>query len=72
MEEGRSYSKRCAQADSEDAQITCLYDLDIVFDPVTHAFNEVYLYEELMEADLHAIVGLFSLISPWHRAFGLG
>ena len=38
------------------AQITCLYDLDIVFDPVTHAFNEVYLYEELMEADLHAIV----------------
>lgn len=27
--------------------------MDII-DPV--AFNEVYLYEELMEADLHAIV----------------
>ena len=34
-------------------QITCLYDMDIV-DP--HQFSEVYLYEELMEADLHAIV----------------
>ena len=33
--------------------ITCLYDLDII-NPL--AFNEVYLYEELMEADLHAIV----------------
>lgn len=33
--------------------ITCLYDMDVI-DPV--AFNEVYLYEELMEADLHAIV----------------
>jgi len=33
--------------------ITCLYDLDIVD---THNFNEVYLYEELMEADLHAII----------------
>jgi len=33
--------------------ITCLYDLDIT-NP--SAFNEVYLYEELMEADLHAIV----------------
>jgi len=33
--------------------ITCLYDLDIV-DP--YQFNEVYLYEELMEADLHAII----------------
>lgn len=33
--------------------ITCLYDMDII-DPV--GFNEVYLYEELMEADLHAIV----------------
>ncbi|EFP90786.1 Mitogen-activated protein kinase [Puccinia graminis f. sp. tritici] len=33
--------------------ITCLYDMDIVnFD----SFNEVYLYEELMEADLHAII----------------
>ena len=43
-------------------QITCLYDLDIVFDPVTHAFNEVYLYEELMEADLHAIVRTIAFI----------
>ena len=33
--------------------ITCLYDLDIT-NP--SAFNEVYLYEELMEADLHAII----------------
>ncbi|WFD25977.1 mitogen-activated protein kinase [Malassezia nana] len=32
--------------------ITCLYDLDIT-NPA--AFNEIYLYEELMEADLHAI-----------------
>jgi hypothetical protein len=39
------------------AQITCLYDMDIVPDPPgTWNFNEVYLYEELMEADLHAIV----------------
>lgn len=35
--------------------ITCLYDMDII-DP--HQFNEVYLYEELMEADLHAIVSI--------------
>jgi len=53
-------------------QITCLYDMDIVFAPDGN-FDEVYLYvrltyfgitqpslttvqEELMEADLHAIV----------------
>ncbi len=36
-------------------QITCLYDMDIVFGPDGN-FDEVYLYEELMEADLHAIV----------------
>jgi len=31
--------------------------MDIVFDPPgSGMFNEVYLYEELMEADLHAIV----------------
>lgn len=31
--------------------------MDIVFDPPgSGAFSEVYLYEELMEADLHAIV----------------
>ncbi|CEQ39597.1 SPOSA6832_01130 [Sporobolomyces salmonicolor] len=35
--------------------ITCLYDLDLV-DPV--GFDSVYLYEECMEADLHAIVRL--------------
>ena len=36
---------------------TSLYDMDIVFDPPGSAmFQEVYLYEELMEADLHAIV----------------
>lgn len=33
--------------------ITCLYDMDIV-NPMT--FNEVYLYEELMECDLHQII----------------
>lgn len=34
-----------------------LYDMDIVFDPPgSGQFREVYLYEELMEADLHAIV----------------
>ncbi|EIM19876.1 kinase-like protein [Wallemia mellicola CBS 633.66] len=33
--------------------ITCLYDMDIVD---YSNFNEVYLYEELMEADLHAII----------------
>lgn len=32
--------------------ITCLYDLDIV----TPNFNEVYLYEDLMECDLHQII----------------
>ncbi|KAF8629420.1 hypothetical protein AX15_003470 [Amanita polypyramis BW_CC] len=35
--------------------ITCLYDMDIVFNP-DGGFDEVYLYEELMEADLHAII----------------
>lgn len=33
--------------------ITCLYDLDIV-DPAN--FNEIYIYEELMECDLHQII----------------
>lgn len=33
--------------------------MDIVFDPPgSGLFTEVYLYEELMEADLHAIVSL--------------
>lgn len=33
--------------------ITCLYDMDIAD---LQDFNELYLYEELMEADLHAII----------------
>lgn len=33
--------------------ITCLYDMDI---PHPNSFNECYLYEELMECDLAAIV----------------
>lgn len=33
--------------------IACLYDVDLI-DP--RDFNEIYLYEELMEADLHAII----------------
>lgn len=36
--------------------ITCLYDLDIVPHSVTGEFNEVYLYEELMECDMHQII----------------
>lgn len=36
--------------------ITCLYDLDIVPQPDTGEFNEVYLYEELMECDMHQII----------------
>ncbi|KNZ81139.1 Mitogen-activated protein kinase SLT2/MPK1 [Termitomyces sp. J132] len=35
--------------------ITYLYDMDIVFQP-NGDFDEVYLYEELMEADLHSII----------------
>ncbi|KAK9858928.1 hypothetical protein MYU51_015763 [Penicillium brevicompactum] len=35
------------------AQITCLYDMDI---PRPDNFNETYLYEELMECDLAAII----------------
>lgn len=33
--------------------ITCLYDMDIVN---TRSFNEVYLYEELLECDMHQII----------------
>lgn len=33
--------------------ITCLYDMDI---PRPNSFNEAYLYEELMETDLAAII----------------
>ncbi|KAF7966105.1 hypothetical protein HWV62_10210 [Athelia sp. TMB] len=35
--------------------IICLYDMDIVFGPKGD-FDEVYLYQEVMEADLHAII----------------
>ncbi|KAG7709668.1 hypothetical protein KL948_002391 [Ogataea haglerorum] len=35
--------------------ITCLYDLDIVPD-ANGNFNEIYLYEELMECDMHQII----------------
>ncbi|KAG6860408.1 hypothetical protein C0995_011479 [Termitomyces sp. Mi166 len=38
-----------------NTKITCLYDLDIVFQP-NGDFDEVYLYQELMEADLHSII----------------
>ncbi|KAJ1031086.1 hypothetical protein NDA18_002305 [Ustilago nuda] len=43
--------------------ITCLYDMDII-DPTN--FNEVYLYEELMEADLHAIIRSGQQLSDAH------
>ncbi|KAA8917712.1 hypothetical protein TRICI_000151 [Trichomonascus ciferrii] len=33
--------------------ITCLYDMDIID---TTNFNELYLYEELMECDMHQII----------------
>ncbi|KFA61412.1 hypothetical protein S40285_03589 [Stachybotrys chlorohalonatus IBT 40285] len=36
-----------------NATITCLYDMDI---PRPDSFNETYLYEELMECDLAAII----------------
>lgn len=35
--------------------ITCLYDTDIVFYP-DGTFNGLYLYEELMECDMHQII----------------
>ncbi|KDE09325.1 CMGC/MAPK protein kinase [Microbotryum lychnidis-dioicae p1A1 Lamole] len=43
--------------------ITCLYDMDLV-DPV--GFDSVYLYEELMEADLHAIIRSGQPLSDAH------
>lgn len=47
--------------------ITCLYDMDIVFDPPgSGLFSEVYLYEELMEADLHAIIRSGQPLSDAH------
>lgn len=45
--------------------ITCLYDMDIVFE-ANNVFNEVYLYEELMEADLHAIIRSGQPLSDAH------
>jgi len=45
--------------------ITCLYDMDIVFRPDNN-FDEVYLYEELMEADLHAIIRSQQPLSDAH------
>jgi hypothetical protein len=37
--------------------------MDIVPDPPgSWIFNEVYMYEELMEADLHAIVSICSFV----------
>jgi len=35
--------------------ITCLYDMDIVFYP-DGTFNGLYLYEELMECEMHQII----------------
>lgn len=47
--------------------ITCLYDMDIVYDPPgSGLFSEVYLYEELMEADLHAIIRSGQPLSDAH------
>ncbi|KAF8320411.1 kinase-like protein [Clavulina sp. PMI_390] len=45
--------------------ITCLYDMDIIFD-VHGDFHEVYCYEELMEADLHAIIRSGQPLSDAH------
>lgn len=45
--------------------ITCLYDMDIIFD-VNGDFHEVYCYEELMEADLHAIIRSGQPLSDAH------
>ncbi|KAK4687866.1 hypothetical protein P7C73_g2248, partial [Tremellales sp. Uapishka_1] len=48
-------------------QITSLMDMDIVFDPPgSQLFHEVYLYEELMEADLHAIIRSGQPLSDAH------
>ena len=43
--------------------------MDIVYDPPgSGLFSEVYLYEELMEADLHAIVSLGRSIAASARS----
>lgn len=46
--------------------ITCLYDLDIVPNPLTGEFNEIYLYEELMECDMHQIIRLGQPLTDLH------
>ncbi|KAF8200716.1 kinase-like domain-containing protein [Pholiota molesta] len=48
--------------------ITCLYDMDIVFQP-NGDFNEVYLFEELMEADLHAIIRSGQPLTDAHHQY---
>lgn len=46
--------------------ITCLYDLDIVPNPQTGEFNDIYLYEELMECDMHQIIRLGQPLTDLH------
>lgn len=46
--------------------ITCLYDLDIVPNPITGDFNEIYLYEEHMECDMHQIIRLGQTLTDSH------
>lgn len=42
--------------------------MDVVFDPPgSGLFTEVYLYEELMEADLHAIVRVRRGLLVWRE-----
>lgn len=53
----RTLPGRCSPLSPGNTLTLSLYDMDVVFDPPgSGMFNEVYLYEELMEADLHAIV----------------
>ena len=46
--------------------------MDIIFDPPgSGLFTEVYLYEELMEADLHAIVSFCRDSDHIQRAYDI-
>lgn len=45
--------------------ITCLYDMDIVFQ-ADGSFNGLYLYEELMECDMHQIIKSGQPLSDAH------
>lgn len=45
--------------------ITCLYDMDIVFG-IDGSFNGLYLYEELMECDMHQIIKSGQPLSDAH------